>query len=304
MTHLLGVPDGEAERLHAELRAGRAPQLPGAVRASIGIGTTGEDIDRLVGALREIARYGPRSRYVHVPEHDEYRSELAEAAFQEPLHGEPPSGDDRTMANDEITARGRLAEAIAEKDLLPEDLQELRLALVMTGGVSLAVWMGGVALEFGRLIRAEQFDTTYLELLRLTRSLPRVDVIAGTSAGGLNGALLAYAITQDAEVAGLRGLWLRLGALEELLRQPTSANPPSLMRGDEYFLPELKNAIDSSRPRAPRPDDVPMDLIITTTLLNAWPRGMPGHFGTIIQDAEHRGEFIFRRGRRASATTA
>src|SRR5688572_5812222 len=29
MTHLLGVPDAESARLHAELRAGRHPQLPG-----------------------------------------------------------------------------------------------------------------------------------------------------------------------------------------------------------------------------------------------------------------------------------
>ena len=202
------------------------------------------------------------------------------------------------MANDEISARERLAEAIAEEDLLPEDLQELRLALVMTGGVSLAVWMGGTALEFSRLIRADRnADTTYLELLRLTRSLPRVDVIAGTSAGGLNGALLAYAVTQDAEVSGLRDLWLRLGALEQLLRQPTKPNPPSLMRGDEYFLTELKNAFDAlDRGDLTTPDEVPMDLIITTTLLNAWPRGVSDTFGTIIEDAEHRGEFAFTRG--------
>ena len=75
MTHLLGVPDAVAERLHDDLRAGRAPQLPGAVRASIGLGTTAEEIDRLVAALQEIARYGPRHRYVHVPEHDEFQAQ-------------------------------------------------------------------------------------------------------------------------------------------------------------------------------------------------------------------------------------
>jgi hypothetical protein len=50
------------------------------VRASIGLGTTTEDIDRLVGALREIAARGPRSRYEHVPEHDEYRPVASAAA--------------------------------------------------------------------------------------------------------------------------------------------------------------------------------------------------------------------------------
>ena len=80
MTHLLDVPHAQSQRLHAELRAGRSPRLPGAVRASIGLGTTTEDVDRLVGALREIAARGPRSTYVHVPEHDEYRPAEAIAA--------------------------------------------------------------------------------------------------------------------------------------------------------------------------------------------------------------------------------
>jgi selenocysteine lyase/cysteine desulfurase len=55
MTRLLGVPDAVAARLHAELRAGGSPELPGAVRASIGLGTTAADIDLFVGALYETA---------------------------------------------------------------------------------------------------------------------------------------------------------------------------------------------------------------------------------------------------------
>ena len=80
MTHLRGVSPLAAGRLHADLAAGRHPQLPGAVRASIGLGTTEEDVDRLVGALHEIARRGPRARYAHVPEHDEYRPIASAAA--------------------------------------------------------------------------------------------------------------------------------------------------------------------------------------------------------------------------------
>jgi len=73
VTRMLGVPDAEADRLRDELRAGRSPALPGAVRASIGLGTTPADIDRLIDALGEIARSGPRSRYAHVAEFDEYQ---------------------------------------------------------------------------------------------------------------------------------------------------------------------------------------------------------------------------------------
>jgi selenocysteine lyase/cysteine desulfurase len=51
LTHLLGVPEAEARRLHAELQAGRDPELPGAVRASLGIGTTAQEVDTLLASL-------------------------------------------------------------------------------------------------------------------------------------------------------------------------------------------------------------------------------------------------------------
>jgi selenocysteine lyase/cysteine desulfurase len=79
ITRLLGVGDAEVERLRDDLRAGRRPELPGAVRASIGLGTTADDVDLLLEALGEIAACGPREAYEHVPEHDEYRP-LAYAA--------------------------------------------------------------------------------------------------------------------------------------------------------------------------------------------------------------------------------
>jgi selenocysteine lyase/cysteine desulfurase len=66
------VSEAEVDRLQAELTAGRRPSLPGAVRASIGLGTTADDINQLSDALNEIAARGPRRRYRHVPEHDEY----------------------------------------------------------------------------------------------------------------------------------------------------------------------------------------------------------------------------------------
>jgi selenocysteine lyase/cysteine desulfurase len=59
MTRLLGIPAAEAARLHAELRAGGRPELPGAVRASIGLGTTEADVDTLVTALHEAAQRRP-----------------------------------------------------------------------------------------------------------------------------------------------------------------------------------------------------------------------------------------------------
>jgi selenocysteine lyase/cysteine desulfurase len=75
MTRLLDIPDREVERLAGALRAERRPALPGAVRASIGLGTTPHDIDRLIDALHEVAATGPRSRYQHMTDLDEYLPE-------------------------------------------------------------------------------------------------------------------------------------------------------------------------------------------------------------------------------------
>lgn len=66
-------------------------------------------------------------------------------------------------------------------------------------------------------------------------------------------------------------------------------------RGDEYFLPQIRSAIKDLANQPMSPADAPKELMITTTLLNAWPQGIPDSFGTIIQDADHRGLFTSRR---------
>ena len=73
ITRLLGIPEREVHRLRVQLAAGGTPPLPGAVRASLGLGTTEDDVDRLTGALGDIARAGPAMGYRHDAEHDEYR---------------------------------------------------------------------------------------------------------------------------------------------------------------------------------------------------------------------------------------
>ena len=52
---------------------------------------------------------------------------------------------------------------------------ELRLALVLNGGVSLAVWMGGVAFELNRLVRETQalFIGVLLMLVAVLRGITR-----------------------------------------------------------------------------------------------------------------------------------
>lgn len=178
---------------------------------------------------------------------------------------------------------------------MAEPREELRLALVMNGGVSLAVWMGGVTNEIFRLVT--QQHPVYAALLDLTRSTARVDVISGTSAGGVNGAALGLALLYGGDFSQLRGVWLETGAFSSLLRAPLGDNPGSLLRGDDFFLPEIREAFDRLTPdKRPcfTPEEMPIDLRLTTTLL----RGVQGNsvddLGTAIHDVDYRAQFRFR----------
>lgn len=103
--------------------------------------------------------------------------------------------------------------------------KELRLALVCYGGISLAIYMHGITKEIWRLTRASRAfhddlaptDTSqrvYRELLDTIeqrsgiklRAL--VDIIAGASAGGINGVFLAEAIASGKSLDPLTDLWL------------------------------------------------------------------------------------------------
>jgi uncharacterized protein DUF3376/patatin-like phospholipase len=122
--------------------------------------------------------------------------------------------------------------------------QELRLALVFNGGVSLAVWMGGAAKEIDRFRRA--FSTlepgataVYRELLDALRTVVVTDVIAGASAGGINGAFLGYVIAnqKSLECAGtnaVRDLWQNLGSMQNLLS--TEGHPQSVLQTDKVLF--------------------------------------------------------------------
>jgi selenocysteine lyase/cysteine desulfurase len=59
VTHLLGIDDARARNIGAKLRTGRPVAVPGAVRLSVGLGTTIDDIAWLIDALAAIASDGP-----------------------------------------------------------------------------------------------------------------------------------------------------------------------------------------------------------------------------------------------------
>lgn len=180
---------------------------------------------------------------------------------------------------------------------MAEARQELRLALVMNGGVSLAVWMGGVTRELDLVRRAA--PGAYKQLLDLTETDARIDVIAGASAGGINGAVLALAIARDTDVDALRELWLENASMELLLRNPFERDAPSVMQGDEVLLARLHEALaqigkggGDGDPDEPRP---PLYLSITGTILEGKLTTYPDRFGATIPDVSQRALFEFRR---------
>ena len=119
--------------------------------------------------------------------------------------------------------------------------KELRLALVCYGGVSLAVYMHGLTKEVWKLARASMrrhspaglppARDTEIVYQALLDSLPNLDlrvmcdIVAGASAGGINGVLLARALVEGHDLDAIRGLWLD-GADSDVLLDKAAASRP------------------------------------------------------------------------------
>ncbi|MGW6449945.1 patatin-like protein [Lentzea sp. NPDC055074] len=177
----------------------------------------------------------------------------------------------------------------------PMSREEVRFAVVLNGGVSLAVWMGGTVLELDRLTRP---GSVYQPLLDLVGCTARADVISGTSAGGINGAALALSqVNKNADLTRLRDLWAEQGRMEQLLRTPFRGSPASLLQGDEFFLPRLQEALArlTTDFQPTERDARPIDLRITTTLLGGVPTITYDDLGQPLTQSVHQGSFSFRR---------
>lgn len=190
--------------------------------------------------------------------------------------------------------------------------QEVRFALVLYGGVSLAIYINGVAQEFLSLVRAtapeppdEHGDQRVLvpdgELTGTERVYRRlgqmlafgpdsapppgdavttrfvVDVISGSSAGGLNGIYLGKALANEQSIRQLRDLWIDEGDIGLLVNDRDSyagvgslrpAGPPeSLLNGRRMYW-KLLSALDGmdAKPAVDRSRLVDaLDVWITTT---------------------------------------
>ena len=122
-------------------------------------------------------------------------------------------------------------------------MKELRIGLVLYGGVSLAVYMNGVVTEIWHALRASvardrrrlQVEGTAEVYRRLIEDLKKshggadlrivVDTITGTSAGGVNGLVLGKAIATGANAAVLNNTWIERAGIEDLAAAPYERLP-------------------------------------------------------------------------------
>lgn len=216
-----------------------------------------------------------------------------------------------------------------------EYTQEVRFAVVMYGGVSLAIYINGIAQELLRWVRSTAKHSTedvalipsslstdaassdsgprlsgtervYRKLSYIlaerTRSTASeaterlsqadkqlagndtirtrfvVDILSGTSAGGINGIFLAKALANGQDISGLEKLWIEEGDIKTLINDKKSVEKPlslqdppaSLLNSQRMYL-ELLKAFDSmektgSAISTPYVDE--LDLFVTTTDLS------------------------------------
>ena len=170
----------------------------------------------------------------------------------------------------------------------PGSRRQLRLALSMNGGVSLAVWIGGSVSEIDRVRRGDPF---WSELLTACGYEPTalVDVMTGASAGGLNAVLYAQAIRNDRPYGDdIRQLWEDTADIETLIKDAPTAreanhDPRAILRG-RYFLNQLERKLTdlaacADADRADGPDPQALAIFASATLAAANPvkyRDVPG----------------------------
>ncbi|MER7245026.1 DUF3376 domain-containing protein [Kribbella sp. NPDC000426] len=168
---------------------------------------------------------------------------------------------------------------------------EIRIALVLNGGVSLAVWMGGVTHELDLIRRAsggsdapqsQPYDAVladrWRELCHRGEERRRVvvDVIAGTSAGGLNGSLLATAIANgstldpdgdsgDETGPWLRQKWVALGSLDVGKLVPSAGVKSTSVLDGKYFLQQLEDLLKGVADAGDSDAEEPVTLFVTAS---------------------------------------
>lgn len=193
----------------------------------------------------------------------------------------------------------------------PSFRREIRLGLVVCGGVALAVYMNGVCSEFYNCVRGRGI---YKLLKACTDSDIVVDIISGTSAGGINGVLLSYALTNSnptevVEFANFAEIWRESADILKLLRDPSSSNTniESVLNGEGYYQTQLQDVFEKAyinKRGVPQGEWVSdfneLDLFVTGTDILGQIYKAFDETGCVIEIKNHRAVFQLkhRRGRK------
>ncbi|MEK6274362.1 MAG: patatin-like protein [Actinomycetota bacterium] len=233
----------------------------------------------------------------------------------------------------------------AAVDPIPfEPTQEIRYAVVMYGGVSLAIYINGVVQELLHLVRATapgaDGSTLYSgSELKSTEGVYRrlgqilawgeeadhataadapvstrfvVDVISGTSAGGINGVFLAKALANEQPIDELKKLWVKEGDITLLVNDAKSyadlkglskqAPPQSVLNSRRMYwkLLEALHGMDEHTPDARKERGASalveeLDLWVTATDL----RGLMlpiDLYDRVVFEKRHKNVFHFVYG--------
>ncbi|HKG45862.1 MAG TPA: patatin-like protein [Pyrinomonadaceae bacterium] len=230
-----------------------------------------------------------------------------------------------------------------------EYTQEVRFAIVMYGGVSLAIYINGIAQELLRLVRSTSRPVDELkntervyrrlscllsdpELLRQFREAlddPNpparpdivdermaeetvntrfvIDILSGSSAGGINAIYLAKALANDQDLDELKTLWVTEGDIGVLINDKKSVAglhlinqqpPQSLLNSRRMYFKLLKALQDMEKQRTSTKDFVSpyveeLDLFITATDLEG--TLLPLRLSdTVVFERRHRNIFHFK----------
>ena len=227
--------------------------------------------------------------------------------------------------------------------------QEVRFAVVMYGGVSLAIYINGVVQELFRMVRATApeyelaaqlysgdayfhqddlrgTERVYRELGQRLRASGDVDdepadpgsaairtrfvidILSGSSAGGINAIFLAKAIANQQDIAGLRQLWIKEADIGALVNDGQSYSdvsglkrqvpPRSLLNSGRFYVRALETLGKMAR-REKSPDDKfspayaeELDLAVTTTDLRGIQLPIQLH-DQVVYEARHRNVLRF-----------
>jgi patatin-related protein len=188
----------------------------------------------------------------------------------------------------------------------PDFSCEHRLGLVVYGGISLAIYMNGICQEFYNAVRGRGI---YKLIKALTDADIVVDIVSGTSAGGINGVLLSYALANtnseptksEIKFEKFSEVWKNSGDIQKLLfeKEYDKLEKASFFNGTGYYKAQVEQALKD------RSDDVheaslennwfsefeELDLFITGTDLLGRVYQAFDNTGSVIDVKDHHATF-------------